>query len=91
MTISGSMLLLSHFSVSDSCDPTDGSPPGSPVPGILQARTLEWVAISFSNIRIYRQHHTIFSLEIQSFFFWLCGSCIKFVYNLLFLKPLKGE
>ena len=31
------------------CDPTDGSPPGSPVPGILQSRTLEWVAISFSN------------------------------------------
>ena len=30
-------------------DPRDGSPPGSPVPGILQARTLEWVAISFSN------------------------------------------
>ena len=30
------------------CDPTDGSPPGSPVPGIFQARTLEWVAISFS-------------------------------------------
>ena len=31
------------------CDPIDGSPPGSPVPGILQARTLEWVVISFSN------------------------------------------
>ena len=31
------------------CDPRDGSPPGSPVPGILQARTLEWVAISFTN------------------------------------------
>ena len=31
------------------CDPRDGSPPGSPVPGILQARTLEWVAISFFN------------------------------------------
>ena len=30
-------------------NPIDGSPPGSPVPGILQARTLEWVAISFSN------------------------------------------
>ena len=30
------------------CDPINGSPPGSPVPGILQARTLEWVAISFS-------------------------------------------
>ena len=32
------------------CDPRDGSPPGSPVPGILQARTLEWVAISLSTI-----------------------------------------
>ena len=31
------------------CDPIDGSPPGSPVPGILQARTLDWAAISFSN------------------------------------------
>ena len=31
------------------CDPIDSSPPGSPVPGILQARILEWVAISFSN------------------------------------------
>ena len=31
------------------CDPIDSSPPGSPIPGILQARTLEWVAISFSN------------------------------------------
>ena len=31
------------------CDPIDSGPPGSPVPGILQARTLEWVAISFSN------------------------------------------
>ena len=30
-------------------DPIDGSPPGSPIPGILQARTLEWVTISFSN------------------------------------------
>ena len=32
------------------CDPIDGSPPGSSVPGILQAKTLEWVAISFSNV-----------------------------------------
>ena len=31
------------------CNPIDGSPPGSPIPGIIQARTLEWVAISFSN------------------------------------------
>jgi len=36
-------------SCSTLCDPRDGSPPGSPVPGILQARMLEWVAISFSN------------------------------------------
>ena len=42
------LLLLGRFSVR-LCDPVDGSPPGSPVPGILQARTLEWVAISFSN------------------------------------------
>ena len=34
------------------CDPIDSSPPGSPVPGILQARTLEWVAISFSKLII---------------------------------------
>ena len=45
----GMLLLLSHFSHVRLCDPIDGSPPGSPVPGILQARTLEWVAISFSN------------------------------------------
>ena len=44
------LLLLSRFSrVPTQCNPIDGSPPGCPVPGILQARTLEWVAISFSN------------------------------------------
>ena len=44
------LLLLSRFSRVRLCaTPIDGSPPGSPVPGILQARTLEWVAISFSN------------------------------------------
>ena len=43
------LLLLSCFSHVQLCDPIDGSPPGSTVPGILQARTLEWVAISFSN------------------------------------------
>ena len=43
------LLLLSRFSRVQLCDPMDGSPSGSPVPGILQARTLEWVAISFSN------------------------------------------
>ena len=39
----------SHQSCPTLCDPIDGSPLGSPIPGILQARTLEWVAISFSN------------------------------------------
>ena len=44
------LLLLSRFSRVRLCaTPIDGSPPGSLVPGILQARTLEWVAISFSN------------------------------------------
>ena len=38
----------SHQSCPTLCDPIEGSPPGSPVPEILQARTLEWVAISFS-------------------------------------------
>ena len=43
------LLLLSLQSCPTLYDPIDSSPPGSPVPGILQARTLEWVAISFSN------------------------------------------
>ena len=43
------LLLLSLQSCPTLCDPIDGSPPGSAAPGILQARTLEWVAISFSN------------------------------------------
>ena len=43
------LLLLSLQLCLTLCDPIDGSPPDFPVPGILQARTLEWVAISFSN------------------------------------------
>ena len=39
------------------CDPRDSSPPGYPVPGILQARTLEWVAISFSNKTLLKKKH----------------------------------
>ena len=42
------LLLLSRFSHVRLCDAIDGSPPGSPIPGILQARTLEWVVIAFS-------------------------------------------
>ena len=49
-TASSTWEALSRFScVPTPCNPIDSSPPGSPVPGILQARTLEWVAISFSN------------------------------------------
>ena len=43
------LLLLLSQSCPTLCDPIDGSPPGSPIPGILQARTLEWVAIALSN------------------------------------------
>ena len=43
------LLLLSLQLCPTLCDPIDGSPPGFAIPGILQARTLEWVAISFSN------------------------------------------
>ena len=43
------------------CDPIDGSPPGSPVPGILQTRTLEWVAISFFNAGKWKWSHTVVS------------------------------
>ena len=50
------------------CDPIDGSPTGSPVPGILQARTLEWGAITFSNICI--------SILYWCFSFWLTSLCI---------------
>ena len=49
MAIHSSTTAKSFQSCLTLCDPIDSSPPGSPVPGILQARTLEWVAISFSS------------------------------------------
>jgi len=58
------------------CDPIDGSPPGSPVPGILQARTLEWVAIPFSTPtpQFRRKKKTraihIGMKVVNTFFFW---------------------
>ena len=48
------------------CDPIDGSPPGSPVPGILQARTLEWVAISFSSARKWKVKVKLLSSSVVS-------------------------
>ena len=47
------------------CDPIDGSPPGSPIPGILQARTLEWVAISFSIFLL----RSLFKITFYSFIY----------------------
>ena len=47
------------------CDPIDGSPPGSPIPGILQARTLEWVAISFSNAWNWKMKVKSFSRSVS--------------------------
>ena len=52
------------------CDPTDGSPAGSSVPGILQARTLEWVAISFSNARKWKVKVKSFSRVWLSVTLW---------------------
>ena len=54
------LLLLSHFCCVGPCDPIDGSPAGSSVPGILLARTLEWVAISFLGTYI-----TIYKIDSQ--------------------------
>ena len=48
------------------CDPVDGSPPGSLVPGILQARTLEWVAISFSNVYIHIVDSLCYTAETKT-------------------------
>ena len=50
------LLRLSRFSRVQLWDPIDGSPPGSSVAGILQAKTLEWVAISFSNACMHDKH-----------------------------------
>jgi len=59
------------------CDPIDGSPPGSPVPGILQARTLEWVAIVSTHTHTHTHTHTyiciildIFKFNSSYYFYW---------------------
>ena len=49
------------------CDPIDGSPPGSPIPGILQARTLEWVAISFSSFPLKLEEVTVQYTQAKSY------------------------
>ena len=51
------------------CDPIDGSPPGPAIPGILQARTLEWVAISFSNIYSWVIFYCVYAPQLSYTFF----------------------
>ena len=60
------------------CDPIDSSPPGSPVPGILQARTLEWVASSFSNC--VRSNFSIFQIPCFNALY-LFHVCVSTPYN----------
>ena len=53
--------VISHFSCVQLCDPMDGSPPGSPIHGVLQARTLEWMAMSPSRGSSWLRDQTLFS------------------------------
>ena len=76
-------------------DPRDGSPPGSPVPGILQARTLEWVAISFSNawkwkvkVRLLR---TYFGIMFAYIFVKACEEMAKLALHSLLLVLLPNS
>ena len=64
------------------CDPIDRSPPGSPVPGILQARILEWVAISFSNAWKWK-------VKVKSLYNLELGICMVGVANWLETKNLR--
>ena len=75
------------------CDPIDGSPPSSPVPGILQARTLEWVAMSFSNAWKWEVKVKLLScvwlppLLWYSLLYWTQGSVQSLSRVWLFLSP----
>ena len=60
------LLLLSRFRRVQLCHPIDGSPPGSSVYGILQVRVLEWVAISFSNLRVRRHERGTEHARLQA-------------------------
>ena len=60
------------------CNPIDGSPPGSPVPGILQARILEWVAISFSNAYLLAHLKNLPAIQTK---YWV-DHCPKYILNI---------
>ena len=63
------------------CGPIDGSPPGSPVPGILQARTLEWVAISFSNAWTWKVKVKLLSPVQLLVTPWTAGSSVHGIFQ----------
>ena len=65
------------------CDPRDGSPPGSPVPGILQARILEWGAIAFFDISDYELAFPEMA--------WGVGYLTHLCFHLHLIKPTKAE
>ena len=86
--VSAAAAAMSLQSCPTLCDPIDGSPPGSPVPGILQARTLEWVAIFFSNAwhtiiqnmcslhNLYRYSYNAYYILIGvGYYLYYCYSC----------------
>ena len=82
------LLLLSHFSRVRLCDPIDVSPPGSPVPGILRARTLEWVAISLTLIRHIQNWAHLYS-QAFSFSFSVVSSNTTILWVILSHKYKK--
>ena len=80
------------------CDPVDDNPPGSPIPGILQARTLEWVAISFSKIHetnclfILEQllvHFSLSSKNIQDIFYLFRLFCLLEKSNFMIFRNVE--
>ena len=69
------------------CDPIDSSPPGSPIPGILQARTLEWVAISFSNtFNVIMDSNYIPFLKVYTRYFRLFMNILTVLFTLISIR-----
>ena len=82
------LLLLSRFSRVRLCGPMDSSPPGSPIPGILQATTLEWVAIAFSNWSATSLKSLTFLIS-PSFCYFLKTQTLKLKSKLFDSSPLS--
>ena len=72
------------------CDPIDGSPPGSPVPEILQARTLEWVAISFSNINPLAYNKWMYKLY-HNYYYYPSDLLLRLIKQFLHILHIISE